>query len=121
MIIIMIKIINDNIVYKLGKNAKENFILIDEANDINSDYWWFHLEDHPSGHCIVHDKNIDKSSVICRITCQISFKIEKSKESQNNLCSNKRYRENKNIRRGCIKSKAKCNNYIKNINLEKLF
>jgi predicted ribosome quality control (RQC) complex YloA/Tae2 family protein len=64
MIIIMIKIINDNIVYKLGRNAKENFLLIDEANNINGDYWWFHLEDHPSGHCIVHDKNIDKSSVV---------------------------------------------------------
>ena len=60
----MIKIINNNILYKLGRNAKENFLLIDEANDINSDYWWFHVEDNPSGHCIVHTKDIDKSNVI---------------------------------------------------------
>jgi len=60
----MINIINDNIIYKLGRNAQENFQLIDEANEINSDYWWFHLEDYPSGHCIVHAKDLDKSNVI---------------------------------------------------------
>lgn len=60
----MIKIINDNIIYKLGKNAQENFQLIDEANEIDSGYWWFHLEDHPSGHCLVHTKDLDKSIII---------------------------------------------------------
>ncbi len=60
----MLNIINDNIIYKLGRNAQENFKLIDEANEINSDYWWFHLEDHPSGHCIVHTKDLDKSVLI---------------------------------------------------------
>jgi predicted ribosome quality control (RQC) complex YloA/Tae2 family protein len=60
----MINIINDNIMYKLGRNAKENFELIDEANNINSDYWWFHLEDYPSGHCIIHTTEIDKSNII---------------------------------------------------------
>ncbi len=60
----MIQIINDEITYKLGRNAKENFELIDEANDINPDYWWFHLEDHPSGHCIVHTDEIDKQIAI---------------------------------------------------------
>ena len=60
----MVKVENDNIIYKLGKNAKENFELIDEANDINSDYWWFHLKDHPSGHCIVHSDQMDKSKAI---------------------------------------------------------
>ena len=60
----MLNIINDNIIYKLGRNAQENFKLIDEANEINSDYWLFHLEDHPSGHCIVHTKDLDKSVLI---------------------------------------------------------
>lgn len=60
----MIIIEKDYITYKLGRNAEENFKLIDEAYDINSDYWWFHLEDHPSGHCIVHTKDLDKSVVI---------------------------------------------------------
>jgi predicted ribosome quality control (RQC) complex YloA/Tae2 family protein len=54
----------DCIIYKLGRNAQENFQLIDEANKINSDYWWFHLEDYPSGHCIVHTKDLDKSVLI---------------------------------------------------------
>jgi predicted ribosome quality control (RQC) complex YloA/Tae2 family protein len=60
----MISIINDNIIYKLGRNAQENFQLIDETKEIDDDYWWFHLEDHPSGHCIVHTKDLDKSVVI---------------------------------------------------------
>ncbi len=60
----MIKIINNDIIYNLGRNAQENFKLLDEANQINSDYWWFHLEDHPSGHCIVYTKDLDKSIVI---------------------------------------------------------
>jgi predicted ribosome quality control (RQC) complex YloA/Tae2 family protein len=57
----MIEQIENNIKYKLGRNAKENFELIDEANDINPDYWWFHLEDHSSGHCIVHTELMNKS------------------------------------------------------------
>jgi predicted ribosome quality control (RQC) complex YloA/Tae2 family protein len=60
----MIIIEKDCIVYKLGRNAQENFKLIDEASEINSDYWWFHLEDHPSGHCIVHSRDINKSVLI---------------------------------------------------------
>jgi hypothetical protein len=47
-------IINDNITYRLGKNAIENFKLIDDADP---DDWWFHLDEHPSGHCII-DSNI---------------------------------------------------------------
>jgi len=73
----MKNIINDDIIYKLGRNAQENFKLIDEAKEIDDDYWWFDLEDHPSGesqtkfepqgkagHCIVHTKDLDKSEVI---------------------------------------------------------
>jgi predicted ribosome quality control (RQC) complex YloA/Tae2 family protein len=57
----MLEILENNIKYKLGRNAKENFVLIDEAYKLNDNYWWFHLEDHPSGHCIVHTETIDKS------------------------------------------------------------
>ncbi len=56
----MIQILENNITFKLGKNAKENFELIDEAVDINPEFWWFHLEDHPSGHCLVHSEQMDK-------------------------------------------------------------
>lgn len=42
--------IDNNIIYKIGRNAKDNFKLIDCAD---SNDWWFHLSDCPSGHCIV--------------------------------------------------------------------
>jgi predicted ribosome quality control (RQC) complex YloA/Tae2 family protein len=57
----MIIIKDNNIVYRLGRNAKENFKLIDEAI---SDNWWFHLCDYPSGHCIIDSNTIDKSMII---------------------------------------------------------
>jgi len=51
---------NDNtkVTIRLGQNAKENHLLIDDA-DPND--WWFHLDDLPSGHCIVEklELNID--------------------------------------------------------------
>jgi len=49
-------IINDNITYRLGKNAAENFQLIDDADQND---WWFHLDGHPSGHAIVDSDIID--------------------------------------------------------------
>ena len=57
----MIIIKDNNVVYRLGRNAKENFKLIDEAI---SDDWWFHLCDYPSGHCIIDSNTIDKSMII---------------------------------------------------------
>ena len=50
----MIIIAFNNIIYRLGRNARENFELIDSA-DKND--WWFHLDEYPSGHVIV-DSNI---------------------------------------------------------------
>ena len=40
----------DNITYRLGKNAIENFKLIDDADPED---WWFHLDGFPSGHCVI--------------------------------------------------------------------
>ena len=57
----MIIIKDNNVVYRLGRNAKENFKLIDEAIP---DDWWFHLGDYPSGHCIIDSNTIDKSMII---------------------------------------------------------
>ena len=57
----MLEIVENNIKYKLGRNAKENFELIDEAYKLNENFWWFHLEYYPSGHCIVHTELIDKT------------------------------------------------------------
>lgn len=60
----MIEIIENGIKYKLGKNAVENFMLIDEAEYNNDNYWWFHIDDHPSGHCIIETESIDKNMVL---------------------------------------------------------
>ena len=45
----------------LGQSAKENHEIIDDA-DIND--WWFHLDDYPSGHCIIEKSEISKEDVI---------------------------------------------------------
>lgn len=94
----MKNIINDDIIYKLGRNAQENFELIDEAKEIDDDYWWFHLEDHPSGepqgkagHCIVHTKDLDKSEVIFAGSLVKSHSKLKNQKSKYNIYSNKIY------------------------------
>lgn len=61
----MIVIVNDNITYRLGKNAIENFKLIDDA-DPND--WWFHLDGFPSGHCIIDSDIIDDKMKIYAAT-----------------------------------------------------
>jgi len=59
----MLTITDNEIIYKLGRNAKENFELIDDAQDANQDYWWFHLEDHPSGHCVIYSDDITNQMI----------------------------------------------------------
>ena len=51
----------DNIIFRLGKNAKENFELIDCAS---KDDYWFHIDDEPSGHCIVAHNIMTKEIII---------------------------------------------------------
>ena len=45
-----------NFVIQVGQNAKENWELIDEADDFDL---WFHLDDKPSGHVIIKE-NLNK-------------------------------------------------------------
>jgi len=47
----------NDIIFKLGRNAKENQLLIDTSD---KDHWWFHLDDYPSGHCVIESNNINK-------------------------------------------------------------
>jgi len=73
----MIIIINDNITYRLGKNAIENFKLIDDADP---DDWWFHLDEHPSGHCII-DSNVinDKMKIFAGNLVKENSKLKNNK------------------------------------------
>jgi predicted ribosome quality control (RQC) complex YloA/Tae2 family protein len=45
----------------LGQYAKENHLLIDNA-DPND--WWFHIDNYPSGHCIVESIYINYELII---------------------------------------------------------
>lgn len=102
----MIHLIEDNIIYKLGRNAQENFKLIDEANYINDNYWWFHLEDHPSGHCIVYTKDIDKSNVLFAGTLVKSYsKLKYQKKVKIIYIQIKNIRKTKTIGEVILKEK----------------
>lgn len=59
----MLTITENEIIYKLGRNAKENFQLIDEAHDTSDNYWWFHINDHPSGHCVIFSEDITNQMI----------------------------------------------------------
>lgn len=59
----MIEFIDNDIIYKLGQNAQENFDLIDQALLNNKDYWWVHLNDYPSGHCIIETTKINNQMI----------------------------------------------------------
>jgi predicted ribosome quality control (RQC) complex YloA/Tae2 family protein len=55
------KIYQENgVVYRLGRNAKENSKLIADADPGD---WWFHLEGTPSGHCIVESVDLNKDQI----------------------------------------------------------
>ena len=44
----------NNIQFLLGQNAQENWDILEEAQKINSDYIWFHLNSFPSGFVIMY-------------------------------------------------------------------
>ena len=70
--------VNNNITFKLGKNAKQNFELIDLASD---NYWWFHIDCMPSGHCIVETDILDREMII--FASNLVKEHSKSKDSKN--------------------------------------
>jgi predicted ribosome quality control (RQC) complex YloA/Tae2 family protein len=76
----MLTFIRDNITYKLGRNAKENFALIDDAQDENPESWWFHLHDYPSGHCIIYSDEI--SAQMVEIAASIVKEYSKLKDNK---------------------------------------
>ena len=47
--------LNVNIIYKIGRNARDNFNLIDESD---KDDLWFHINNKPSCHVIARLQNI---------------------------------------------------------------
>ncbi len=77
----------DNIANKeleivLGKSAKENWQIIDEANENDI---WFHLDDYPSSHVILKTndlniKQLNKQTLIhCASICKDNSKYSNTK------------------------------------------
>lgn len=85
-------IINEkNIVFRLGTNAKENHLLIDNAD---SNDWWFHLDSFPSGHCIVESSEL--SNEIINYASNI---VNENSKYKNHKKIGVKYLQIKNIRK----------------------
>ncbi len=51
--------INENeTIYYIGENAKDNTMMVKLMKKENINYWWFHLADFPSAHVIVGKTHI---------------------------------------------------------------
>lgn len=63
--------LSTDLTIKIGKNAKENWELIDMANSYD---YWFHLDDYPSCHVILEmpkDTEVSKTTLIrCASLCK---------------------------------------------------
>jgi predicted ribosome quality control (RQC) complex YloA/Tae2 family protein len=73
--------IQDNITIWIGQNAKDNWAIIDDANDYDI---WFHLEDYPSSHIILRipdkDTIINKQTLFhCAVLCKKNSKYSDQK------------------------------------------
>lgn len=75
----------------LGQNAKENHLIIDNA-DPND--WWFHIDCHPSGHCIVECSDINNELIITA-----SNFVKENSKLKNNKKIKVIYTQIKNIRK----------------------
>ncbi len=70
------KIYTKMVKIKYGKNAKENWNLIDESS---SDDLWFHIDDYPSTHVILeYDENIKEVELEKYINECVELCIEKT-------------------------------------------
>ena len=71
------KVVFDDIVYYIGKDAKDNWDLIQNADETDI---WIHLQDHPSPHVII-EKSIDMKHDMKHIMfgCQLCKQYSKLK------------------------------------------
>jgi predicted ribosome quality control (RQC) complex YloA/Tae2 family protein len=70
------KVLEENgVMYRLGCNAFENNRLLEDADPGD---WWFHVDGHPSGHCIVDSLALDEHMI------KFAAKVVKDHSSQKN-------------------------------------
>lgn len=68
------RVLEENgVVYRVGCNAVENNRLLEDADPGD---WWFHVDGHPSGHCIVESLELDNNMV------SVAAKAVKDQSSQ---------------------------------------
>lgn len=65
----------NDIIFRLGSNAQENWNLIDDA-DPND--WWFHVDNMPSGHCIVETSVLNEHLI--NYACSLVIENSKAKK-----------------------------------------
>ena len=76
------KIYTQKVKIKYGKNAKENWNLIDESSD---DDLWFHIDDYPSTHVILeYNENIKEVELEKYINECVELCVEKTPKIKNN-------------------------------------
>lgn len=50
----------EDLVYRLGRNAAENTALLKDADPGD---WWFHIDGHPSGHCVIESIEMNEEII----------------------------------------------------------
>ena len=105
----MLTIECEDTTFKVGKNAKENWKLLEE----NQEYIWFHLDSFPSCYVICCDENPSKELLLYGAQlCKLNTKYRNLKNLKVN------YTKLSNLRKGeeegsvYIKSKRKVQNMI---------
>ena len=71
-----VTLVHNNVTYKIGKNARENWQLIENAED---DDLWIHLDKLPSCHVIIeYISDLDLSDI--KYGCELCKQYSKYKE-----------------------------------------
>ena len=94
------QILYDDLVFSIGKNAADNWNLIDHsvAGDI-----WVHLHNHPSGHVIIENtKEIDEEHI--QYACELCKERSKLKYKKGVKCS---VLDRKYVKKGKAKGEVK--------------
>lgn len=71
------RIVN-NTIYQLGENDIDNYNIVNSCINKNQNYYWVHLNDYPSAHCIIHSNTIDNQKLV--IACNMIKKKSKYKK-----------------------------------------
>jgi predicted ribosome quality control (RQC) complex YloA/Tae2 family protein len=75
----------NNIKFYVGKSAKENWLLLDNAKNINQNYLWFHLDSFPSPYVIIYIDPLDISNCLLNECVQFAATLCKENSKYNYL------------------------------------